>query len=299
MNKAGRPQGSKNTPKRILNLVLPENKDTSADRILGILKAEETLYNFRKTGAGAAKLPKQELKLNKKKERKPRQPRQPKQPKQPKEKQPKFKITSSQRKLLKSFNPEGLPDFRTRDFKNLSYEDKENYILEQLEIAKENRKDEKKRIEKEKIKDKLYYTEIDVSIVFPNYNQTYNTKEFNELLSVFYKLYKSYRGMNIIVRYVNQNEILMTLSLDIPINNFSRWWKNYSKFGYGIFEGSSEEFVYKDIFIDNDFNGYLYFYKQINEDLNKDQNEFIKQFFKEHKISNCLLEPIKYWAIDC
>jgi hypothetical protein len=129
------------TPKRILNLVLPENKDTSADKIIGILKAEETLYNFRKTGAGAVKLPKQELKLNKKKERKPRQPKQPKQPKQPN-----IKITSSQRKLLKSFNPEGLPDFRTKDFKNLSIEDKENYILEQLAIAKENKKQEKTKL---------------------------------------------------------------------------------------------------------------------------------------------------------
>lgn len=53
---------------------------------------------------------------------------------------PKFKITSSQRKLLKSFNPEGLPDFRSKEFKQLSYDDKENYILEQLSIAQENRK---------------------------------------------------------------------------------------------------------------------------------------------------------------
>ena len=284
----------KKEEKRTLNLVLPENKDSETDRILGILKAEETLYNFRKTGAGAAKLPKVELQLNKKKEKKERKPKKEKKPKQPKEKQPKFKITSSQRKLLKSFNPEGLPDFRTRDFKNLSYEDKENYILEQLEIAKENRKQEKKRIEKEKIK----YTEINVS-TFPNYKDDNNNKEYNELLSIFYKLYKSYRGMNIIVRYVNQNEILMTLSFDIPTNNFSRWWKNYSKFGFGIFEGLSEEFFYKDIFKNNDFNGYLYFYKQINEDPNKDQKEFIKQFFKEHEISNCLLEPIKIWAINC
>ncbi len=87
MNKAGRPKGSKNTPKRTLDL---------RDFI-------------------------------------PPSPA-------------KFKITSSQRKLLKSFNPEGLPDFRTKDFKNLSYDDKENYILEQLEIAKENRKNEKTKL---------------------------------------------------------------------------------------------------------------------------------------------------------
>jgi hypothetical protein len=64
----------------------------------------------------------------------------------------KFKITSSQRKLLKSFNPEGLLDFRTKEFKQLSYEDKENYILEQLSIAQENRK-KNKRIVKNYIGD--------------------------------------------------------------------------------------------------------------------------------------------------
>lgn len=58
--------------------------------------------------------------------------------------EPKFKITSSQRKLLKEYNPEGLPDFRTKEFKQLSYDEKENYILEQLAIAIENRKEFKK-----------------------------------------------------------------------------------------------------------------------------------------------------------
>lgn len=56
--------------------------------------------------------------------------------------EPKFKITSTQRKLLKSFNPDGLPDFRTKEWKTLSYDEKDNYIAEQLSIAKENKKDE-------------------------------------------------------------------------------------------------------------------------------------------------------------
>ena len=206
----------------------------------------------------------------------------------------KFKITSSQRKLLKAFNPEGLPDFRTREFKRLSYEEKEDYILNELAIAKENRKEQKKQ----KILNKLYYTEIDVSVVFPYYGGDYHQREFIELTSIFYKLYKSYRGMNIVIRYVNNNQILMTLVLDIPINNFSRWWKNYSKFGYGIFEGLSDSFIYKQVFIDEDFNGYLYIYKQIDKNENNDQKIFIKQFFKDHPISNCLLEPIKQWAIN-
>jgi len=57
-------------------------------------------------------------------------------------KEPKFKITSSQRKLLKFYNPEGLPDFRTKEFKNLSFAEKEDYIFNEIAIAKENRKEE-------------------------------------------------------------------------------------------------------------------------------------------------------------
>ena len=57
-----------------------------------------------------------------------------------------FKITSSQRKLLKEYNPEGLPDFRTREWKKLDYDDKDTYIAEQLAIAKENKKNIKKNI---------------------------------------------------------------------------------------------------------------------------------------------------------
>lgn len=58
--------------------------------------------------------------------------------------EPKFKITSSQRKLLKTYNPDGLPDFRTKEFKQLSYDEKDSYIAEQLAIARENRKELKK-----------------------------------------------------------------------------------------------------------------------------------------------------------
>jgi len=84
MNKAGRPKGSKNTPKRTLDL---------RDYI----------------------------------------------PPKPAKKST-FKITSSQRKLLKEYNPEGLPDFRTKEWKTLSYDEKDSYIAEQLAIAKENKK---------------------------------------------------------------------------------------------------------------------------------------------------------------
>jgi hypothetical protein len=47
-------------------------------------------------------------------------------------------------------------------------------------------------------------------------------------------------GFEIIMRYYNNNEILFTENLKIPLNNFNRWWKNYSKYGYGIFISNSD-----------------------------------------------------------
>lgn len=98
MNKEGRPKGSKNIPRRTLDL-----RDNIPPKIIKQVKPAKPI-------------------------------------------EPKIKITSSQRKLLKEYNPEGLPDFRNKEFKKLSYEDKEDYIFSQLAIAQENRKDENKYI---------------------------------------------------------------------------------------------------------------------------------------------------------
>lgn len=72
---------------------------------------------------------------------------------------PKFKITSSQRKLLKSFNPEALLDFRTKQFKRLPYNAKKSDLLQELSNAKEKRTNEKliKKIEKTKLKRRKTY----------------------------------------------------------------------------------------------------------------------------------------------
>jgi hypothetical protein len=227
----------------------------------------------------------------------------------------KFKITSSQRKLLKSYNPDGLPDFRTKEFKRLSFDEKEDYILNELAIAKENRKEEQ-------INENLDYTKIDVSTFrkladqeieftaenflnlmynIANNNQNNNennNKEYNLLLPIFYKIYKKYIGNNVIFRYINDNKIIITHSFNIPKKNFSKWWKNFSKFGFLIFNGNSTGFVFREEFKKNDFNGNIYIYKQIDKNKKKDEKIFIKQFFKDHPISNCLLEPIKQWAIN-
>lgn len=332
MNKGGRPKGSKNTPKRTLDLrdIKPEPE-------------------------------------------------------------PKFKITSSQRKLLKTFNADGLPDFRSKDWKKLSYDEKDNYIAEQLAIAIENRKEAKTKVfysDKINIYDEFYKPLLNEKK--PNSNDEkeidkfYKDKLNDKFLSVFYKYLKKYKGQEITIIYdvdvkqflknknlldsnylfenfgpyenedeFNDNSFNILLKID---KNFSNWWSNlinYSRywriliadneiekqFGYGQF--SSDNSYY----IRNYFSGNIYIYKsnidqetkkfKIN-DIKKDKNfiSFVergissdgqnldifgidqmtenfliktyknyyrtskKQYFKEHKISNCLLEPIKQWAIS-
>lgn len=209
----------------------------------------------------------------------------------------KFKITTSQRKLLKSYNPEGLPDFRTKEFKKLSYDDKENYIFEQLQIAKENRNNEKKENKK-----------LDYTIITPLNDFIFKKEigdgisEFTDNMPLFYRTFKKYRGFDIIMRYYNNKEIQFTENLKIPLKNYGKWWKDYSKYGYGIFDSDSDTGrEFRSEFTDEEFEGKIAIYKILFKgkfDEDKERNEFKKQFFKEHKISNCLLEPIKQWAIN-
>lgn len=301
-------------------------------------------------------------------------------------KPPKFKITSSQRKLLKTYNPEGLPDFRTKEFKQLSYEEKDSYIAEQLAIAIENRKEEKVGIlynDKINIYDEFYKPLLNEK---PNsddekeINQFYKDKLNEKFLSVFYKYLKKYKGQEITIiydveikqflknknlldsNYLFKNEDnFYNSSFNILLKidkNFSNWWSNlinYSK-DWRILIGTDEDTgqigssiisFNSSYYINNYFSGNIYIYKSnIDEeikkfkinDIKKDKN-FIsyvergissdgenidifsindvemtenllietyknyyrrskKQYFKEHKISNCLLEPIKIWAIN-
>lgn len=231
MNKTGRPKGSKNTPRRTLDLrdFIPEPE-------------------------------------------------------------PIFKITSSQRKLLKTFNPDGLPDFRTKEFKKLSYDEKDSYIAEQLQIAIENRNNEKE-------KQLLNYFIINPA-EFPNKDY----RDYIDNMPLFYRTFKKYKGHHAVMRYYINKEIIFTENLNIPLKNYGKWWKDYSKYGYGIFNVKSEEITeikYRDELLDYDFKGNIAIYNIIYRDNKKNELLFKKQFFKEHKISNCLLEPIKLWAIDC
>jgi hypothetical protein len=187
-------------------------------------------------------------------------------------------------------NENGLEKLQNELLSNREYRKK--YNLRRAQKKFQDKKREQKKIDK--IKD---YTEIDVS-TFPNYEGDDNNIEFIELIPLFYSIYKKYRGHNIIFRYTNNNQIIFSNNINIPLINFSKWWKNYSKYGYNIFDGLSDEFKYMEEFVSNNFTGNIYIYKQINNDDKKDEKIFMKQFFKDHHISNCLLEPIKQWAIN-
>jgi hypothetical protein len=63
-----------------------------------------------------------------------------------KKNEPIVKITRGERQLLKDYNKEGLPDFRSKDWKILTVEEKQLYLEEQMQIAKENKKESKEKI---------------------------------------------------------------------------------------------------------------------------------------------------------
>ena len=206
-----------------------------------------------------------------------------------------------------------LPAYkRTAAYKNIvSRYNGEEYYVEVLrqrvrdakEIKKKQEQKEKRILEKEKKQkqeQKLNYDILDIS-KFPKRknNDSNDNRPFKKLLSIFYNIYKNYKGNNLIIRYVINKVIIFTYQVKVASKNFSKWWKQYSKFGYNIFRGDSEEFFYKEDFYDNNFQGNIYIYKQNDTNKKKDEKIFIKQFFKDHHISNCLLEPVKQWAISC
>lgn len=54
-----------------------------------------------------------------------------------------FYVSQYNKKLLRQYNKEGLPDLRSKEWQLLTKEEKEDYINLQVEIAKQNRDDEK------------------------------------------------------------------------------------------------------------------------------------------------------------
>ncbi len=271
-----------------------------------------------------------------------------------------LKVSQYDKNLLRKYNKEGLPDFRSKEWKLLTLEEKEDYIYNEIQIAKENRTNKKNEI-----KD---YIKIDVKTELEQFAITndpeIDDKNERELYKYFYHIYKTFKGSTIVIRYfinkklhprevfnfynndvylpeqydmldfynsIEENKILASEILNIPSKNFSKWWHNYTQFGIKPIYISS--YSQKNDFIDeitiSKFQGTIIIYKLEEKELKypkklksktleerkkelikymrnqreliekEEEQNFIKQFFKEHTISNCLLQPIKDWAINC
>jgi hypothetical protein len=113
----------------------------------------------------------------------------------------------------------------------------------------------------------------------------------------------------------SKNNIIISEKINLSKEiNFSKWWKQFSKFGALIFFSTSETNTsYNSSFISTipEENINLDIKEHINIELEgeiliypikptiKENLKIIKQNFKEHTFSNCLLEPIKQWANNC
>jgi hypothetical protein len=179
----------------------------------------------------------------------------------------------------------------TKKIKNKKEElKKEEENLKKIKFFK-NDKELKKEMDK--------FDDLDKKGLIFEKNNT-NKRMYEDNLNKIKKLKRNIDELN--------NNILFSDTIELSKEeSFSKWWKVFSKFGANIFyslseaDGYEQYLKYKDI--KNDFLTYIIELEgkiaiyPIKE--NKNENKiFIKQNFKEHTFSNCLLEPIKQWAID-
>jgi hypothetical protein len=182
----------------------------------------------------------------------------------------KFKITSSQRKLLKSFNPEGLPDFRTKEFKQLSYEDKENYILEQLSIAQENRKVNKRIVKKQNyignitFEYKLYME--------ASFRKVHKDKDGIILDSIFNKLekFENMKGYLKLEKFQENYYLKFFKIIGLNINNFRDYNDDAKQYFYDYEKIELEE---KKI-----YNEFKYYKQELNSTNKKDGYDKISYY---------------------
>lgn len=116
-----------------------------------------------------------------------------------------------------------------------------------------------------------------------------NVVEITQEDNIHTKLKTLFSGSNIAIVLKDGDKIIKTVYHNLPANSneFNHWWK---KTGFYIFyDGTGEN----DGFFNNYEDGKAYVFKS---DTNI-KPKHIKQFFKEGK-TNCLLTPIKNWAIE-
>ena len=178
---------------------------------------------------------------------------------------PPLKITSSQRKLLKSFNPEGLEHFNYFKKKGLSYERLKNDLLESLKIAKELRRHIKLQEKYKKLKEKNKKTNTyigDINFEYKFYMKSSFKKQHirirtnadgTQSQSIFPWVFKSIQVFENAKGYLNirqykENYLIKFCKINrLNINDFRNYDEELDKYVYDedkIFK--TEEIIYKN-----------------------------------------------------
>lgn len=202
---------------------------------------------------------------------------------------PKFKITSSQRKLLKSFNPEGLPDFRTKEFKQLSYDDKENYILEQLEIAKQNRK-----VNRKIVKTKNYIGNITFEYKLymeGSFRKEHKDKDGFILDYIFDKLekYENMKGYLKLEKFQEKYYLKFFKINRLNINNFREYNNDAKQYFYDFNKIKLEEEKF--------YNEFKYYKQELNSTSGKDGYDNIA-YYLYNMNTNYYIDNLSIKLID-
>jgi len=176
-------------------------------------------------------------------------------------------------------------------------------LKKELKIKKEMEDKDKIKIKKIiEMRDNIKNTKViqdfykfDISL-FPLSEAEY----YQDVLSLFYQIYKKYRNLDIVFLYVNNKESIFSQTIELSEYSLNSWWKTFSKYGANIYDMLSD-FVqnYREFYFfnedKNEYEGNIIIYPV--QENKKEEKILLKQFFKEHSISNCLLEPIKEWAL--
>jgi hypothetical protein len=310
------------------------------DKLLKRLKAEQDLQTLRKNKIQIFNLNRKKTKEEKKEEQKRirelKKEENRKIREEEKERKRKVKeLIKEQKNNLKRIEKE-----RKKQVKQIIKEEKIKLKLKEKEVQKELKLKEKeikkekrieyKRIQKEKRKKEKEELKIKKQMensdrikikkiieMRDNIKNTRDIKDFynfdislfplneaeyyQDVLSLFYQIYKKYRNLDIIFLYVSNKETIFSQLIYLSEQPLNSWWKTFSKFGANIYDMLSE-FVqnYREFYNfnlnKNEYEGNIIIYPV--QESKKEEKILLKQFFKEHSISNCLLEPIKEWALN-
>jgi hypothetical protein len=180
-------------------------------------------------------------------------------------------LTAAGYKSIRTFRREN-PEYGSNDEAYEALLDNYNTQVDNLNRLERNRKRREKRREQtlQKVRENVFRLE-DVNGGIAGLSQL-RTQLNNR------------RGRRVIVEYIDGENVLRHKQYDIPVNNFSNWWKKENIAIY--YQVDSETYIW-----DENPDGSLFFY----EPRRLITSEKVIQAFREG-ITNCLLTPILNWA---